>query len=171
MFCGNDIFFKMHCTACRILVPHPGLEPVLPAMGGQSLSHWTLREILIFLKLHWSSVFTAVPLPSFDFFRMGMLRSVTGEVLRLPLVFRTEDGGKVGVSWGYRAGLPRQRAQALTNWGAPGDKEEAGCLRGWRPRVTLHRHRTQVAPPTQGPSRISGPKQWGATECLPMSHL
>lgn len=40
----------------------------------------------------------AVPLPSFDFFRIGMLRSVTGEVLRLPLVFRTEGGGKVGVS-------------------------------------------------------------------------
>lgn len=39
-----------------------------------------------------------LPLPSFDFFRIGMLRSVTGEVLRLPLVFRTEGGGEVGVS-------------------------------------------------------------------------
>ena len=28
----------------RILVPHPGIKPVLPASEAQSLNHWTIRE-------------------------------------------------------------------------------------------------------------------------------
>jgi len=30
--------------ASRILVPQPAIEPVLPALGSQSLNHWTARE-------------------------------------------------------------------------------------------------------------------------------
>ena len=33
--------------ACRILVPQPGIEPVPPAPGVQSLNHWTAREVPI----------------------------------------------------------------------------------------------------------------------------
>ena len=32
-------------TACRILVPRPGTEPVPPAVEAQSLNHWTTREV------------------------------------------------------------------------------------------------------------------------------
>ena len=38
--------FSMHCMACRILVPQPGIEPVPPAIGVQSPNHWTHREFL-----------------------------------------------------------------------------------------------------------------------------
>ena len=31
---------------CGTLVPWPGVEPVLPALGVQSLKHWTTREVL-----------------------------------------------------------------------------------------------------------------------------
>ena len=31
--------------ACRILAPQPGMEPGLPALGMQSFSHWTTREV------------------------------------------------------------------------------------------------------------------------------
>ena len=37
---------KLLFVAYRILVPRPGIEPVLPAETGQSLNHWTAREIL-----------------------------------------------------------------------------------------------------------------------------
>ena len=33
------------CTMCN-LVPPPGIEPGFPALGVQSLSHWTTREVL-----------------------------------------------------------------------------------------------------------------------------
>ena len=32
-------------TACGILVPQPGTEPVLPALGTESLNHWTGRDV------------------------------------------------------------------------------------------------------------------------------
>ena len=32
-------------TACGILVPWPGIEPVPPALEVQSLNHWTTREV------------------------------------------------------------------------------------------------------------------------------
>ena len=35
-----------HRTACGILIPQPGMEPVLPAVEAWSLSHWTTREAL-----------------------------------------------------------------------------------------------------------------------------
>ena len=31
--------------ACKILVPWPGIEPVTPAVGACSFSHWPIREI------------------------------------------------------------------------------------------------------------------------------
>ena len=33
-------------TACRILVPQPGIEPVPPAVEVQSPNHWTTGEVL-----------------------------------------------------------------------------------------------------------------------------
>ena len=33
------------CAACRILVPRPGIEPMLPAVEAQILNHWTAREV------------------------------------------------------------------------------------------------------------------------------
>ena len=32
---------------CGILVPQPGIEPMLSAVEGQSLNHWTAREVLV----------------------------------------------------------------------------------------------------------------------------
>ena len=37
--------FWLHCTACGILVPQPGIKPAPPALEAQSLNHWTTREI------------------------------------------------------------------------------------------------------------------------------
>ena len=37
--------FWLHCAACGILVPQPGIEPVPPALEVQSLNHWTAREV------------------------------------------------------------------------------------------------------------------------------
>ena len=33
------------CTACRILVPRPGIKPTPPALKAWSLDHWTTREV------------------------------------------------------------------------------------------------------------------------------
>ena len=42
---------------CGILVPHPGIESVLPAFEAQSLNHWTTREVPALLLLsHFSHV-------------------------------------------------------------------------------------------------------------------
>ena len=40
-----SLFFGPSCTACGILVPRPGMEPLPPALGASSLKHWTPREI------------------------------------------------------------------------------------------------------------------------------
>ena len=32
---------------CGILVPQPGIEPLLPAVEAQSFNHWTAREVPI----------------------------------------------------------------------------------------------------------------------------
>ena len=37
-------FFWMHCKACRILVPWPGLKAESPSVEAQNLNHWTTRE-------------------------------------------------------------------------------------------------------------------------------
>ena len=45
-------FFFWPCqAACGILVPQPGIEPVPPALGAQSLSHRTVRDVLMMLSL------------------------------------------------------------------------------------------------------------------------
>ena len=36
--------FRPCHAACGVLVPQPGTERVLPALGAQSLNHWTTRE-------------------------------------------------------------------------------------------------------------------------------
>ena len=41
-----DFFFFWSChTAYGILVPHPGIEPMPPALEAQSLNHQTSREV------------------------------------------------------------------------------------------------------------------------------
>ena len=47
----GEIFFFLKnlwlChTTCGILVPLPGIEPVLPVLVAQSLNHWTTGEVL-----------------------------------------------------------------------------------------------------------------------------
>ena len=36
--------FWLRRTACGILVPRPGIEPVPPAVEAQGPNHWTARE-------------------------------------------------------------------------------------------------------------------------------
>ena len=36
--------FWLHCVACGILVPRPGIVPMPPAVEAQSPNHWTARE-------------------------------------------------------------------------------------------------------------------------------
>ena len=44
-------FFWLYCTACEIIVSLPGIEPVPSALGAQSLSHWTTRNIFSWLLM------------------------------------------------------------------------------------------------------------------------
>ena len=41
---GNFLFCWPGCMARRILVPQPGIEPVLPAVEPWCLNHWIARE-------------------------------------------------------------------------------------------------------------------------------
>ena len=41
----NFFIFWLHCAACGILVPHPGMEPVPPAAETWDPDHWTTREV------------------------------------------------------------------------------------------------------------------------------
>ena len=45
VFCFLFLIFWPRCAACGILVPWSGLEPASPALGEQSLNHWTDREV------------------------------------------------------------------------------------------------------------------------------
>ena len=52
-------FFLLCHTACRLLVPQPGIKPMPSAVEVRSLNHWTTREVphvlcLFFLPL-WST--------------------------------------------------------------------------------------------------------------------
>ena len=42
---GFFLFFRPQHVGCGILVPHPGIEPVPPALEAWSLNHWTAREV------------------------------------------------------------------------------------------------------------------------------
>ena len=46
----NDLEDFALCWPLRILVPQPGIDPVTPALGAQSLNHWTTGEVP--LKIH-----------------------------------------------------------------------------------------------------------------------
>ena len=37
-------FFLLHCVACIILIPQPGIEPVPLAAKALSPNHWTTSE-------------------------------------------------------------------------------------------------------------------------------
>ena len=60
--------FWLHCTACGILVPQPGIEPTPPALEVWSLNHWTAKEVL-----HYS--FLIVP-PLFLHFLTSLIKTV-----------------------------------------------------------------------------------------------
>ena len=49
VFLGHNFFlsffFWLDFTACGILVPQPGIEPMPPAMGVWSPNHWTTQEL------------------------------------------------------------------------------------------------------------------------------
>ena len=40
-----SFFFWLRHTACGILFPRPGIEPVSPSMEARSLNHWIAREV------------------------------------------------------------------------------------------------------------------------------
>ena len=40
-----NVFFSSCHKACGVLAPRPGNEPAPPALGKQSLNHWTAREV------------------------------------------------------------------------------------------------------------------------------
>ena len=42
---GLFIFWPHSAVASKILVPHPGVEPVLPALGVWNLKHWTAKGV------------------------------------------------------------------------------------------------------------------------------
>ena len=42
--------FFLHPTTYGTLVPQPGIEPVSPALGVQSLNHWTTISLFQFIK-------------------------------------------------------------------------------------------------------------------------
>ena len=42
------------CSACGILVPQAGIEPVPPAIETQSSNHWTATEVPLLFKNYWT---------------------------------------------------------------------------------------------------------------------
>ena len=47
------LFIWLHRTACGILIPRPGVQPMPTALEVQSLNHWTAREVFFLLKYSW----------------------------------------------------------------------------------------------------------------------
>ena len=43
------LFIVFGCTACKILAPGPGIEPMPLAVGAQSPNHRITREVLQFI--------------------------------------------------------------------------------------------------------------------------
>ena len=52
------LFFSFK-VECRILVPQPGIQPMHPALGAQSLIHWTEREVPMILSFTLLLVITS----------------------------------------------------------------------------------------------------------------
>ena len=42
------------CSACGILVPQAGIEPMSPAIEAQSSNHWTATEVPLIFKNYWT---------------------------------------------------------------------------------------------------------------------
>ena len=61
----KKIYLAVLCLTCNMgyLVFWPGIEPRTPALGAQSLSHWTSREVpvsqIVMLHLHYHSFISA----------------------------------------------------------------------------------------------------------------
>ena len=51
--CGFFFFFLPYRTACGILVPSPGIEPVPPVLKARNLNLWTAREVQVESVLSW----------------------------------------------------------------------------------------------------------------------
>ena len=49
MYLSLFFFFWQCCTACGILVPQPGIEPVTLELEVWNLNHWTTREVPVFV--------------------------------------------------------------------------------------------------------------------------
>ena len=49
--------FQLYHVACKILVSRLGIEPIAPAVGDQSLEHWTTREVLIIIFYYLQEMF------------------------------------------------------------------------------------------------------------------
>ena len=69
-------FFFCHTTACRVLVPPSGIEPLHPAVEARSPNHWTAREVPGSVNSCTARV--AIPIATLR----GIL--VAGRVLSLP---------------------------------------------------------------------------------------
>ena len=51
------LFIWLHRGVCGILVPQPGIKPMLPALEAWSLNHWTSKEVqeLCVLNVEYSA--------------------------------------------------------------------------------------------------------------------
>ena len=59
-------YFWLHPMVCEVLVPWPGIKPRPPALGVQSLSDWTTREVpwlsyLIHISVQMSLPWRGIP--------------------------------------------------------------------------------------------------------------
>ena len=52
-----NTYFWPRCTACGVLVPWPGIEPVPPAVEVRNPNHWTAREFPVILVLNQINCF------------------------------------------------------------------------------------------------------------------
>ena len=56
LFACLFVYLLPHSLACGILIPRPENEPMTPALGAWSLSHWTAREDLGLTYFIWKSI-------------------------------------------------------------------------------------------------------------------
>ena len=54
-------FLWLHCAACGIPVPPPGIEPTPTAVEAESLNHWTAREVPAWAVLTSSRIHAFCP--------------------------------------------------------------------------------------------------------------
>ena len=65
LFFNFNVYFWPHYTACGILVPRPGIEPMPPVVGSRSLNRWTSGEVSVLwaLILSQALLLALCPLP------------------------------------------------------------------------------------------------------------